>query len=108
MQSRRMFRRYDLSFPVRIRVEGGRNHVWSAGQTRDISSRGIYVSAQEIIAVGAEVEMYITLPKITRGTEAFVHAFGRVLRVEEPKETQDAVGVAAMIERYDITRGAST
>jgi len=56
---------------------------------------------------GTEVDFTLTLPpEITRGTEVFVRAHGRVIRVDKRvEENQDAVGVAAVIERYDIVRG---
>jgi hypothetical protein len=105
MNDRRTLGRYDLSFPARIRLEGSQKSMWREGQTRDISSQGVYLQAQESIPVGSRVEMYFTLPEqFTRGAHVFIHAFGRVLRVEKREEAQDTIGVAAMIERYDITR----
>ena len=52
----------------------------------------------------------LTLPtEITQGTEVFVRAHGRVIRVDKRvEEDQDAVGVAAVIERYDIIRGETS
>jgi c-di-GMP-binding flagellar brake protein YcgR len=105
MNERRTLGRYDLPFPARIRLKDNRQSMWSEGQTRDISAQGVYLRAQEGIPVGAHVEMYFTLPeKVTQGAKVFIHAFGRVLRVEKREEAQDTIGVAAMIERYDITR----
>jgi hypothetical protein len=53
------------------------------------------------------VDFTLTLPaEITRGSEVFVRAHGRVVRVD--KQTDDdheSIGVAAVIERYDIIRG---
>ena len=105
MNERRTLDRYDLSFPVRIRLEGSQQSMWSEGQTRDIAAQGVYLRAQEGIPVGSHVEMYFTLPeKVTRGAKVFIHAFGRVLRVEKREEAQERIGVAATIARYDITR----
>jgi hypothetical protein len=49
----------------------------------------------------------LTLPaEITRGTEVFVRAHGRVVRVDKRQdEEHESVGIAAVIERYDIIRG---
>jgi hypothetical protein len=49
----------------------------------------------------------LTLPaEITHGTEVFVRALGKVVRVERRMEEGTArMGVAAVIERYDIIRG---
>jgi hypothetical protein len=49
----------------------------------------------------------MTLPaEITHGTEVFVRALGKVVRVERRMEDGNTrMGVAAVIERYDIIRG---
>jgi len=78
-----------------------------SGQTRDISTRGVYFTMQDDLAPGAEVDFTLTLPaEITRGSEVFVRAHGRVIRVDKrTDDDHDTVGVAAVIERYDIVRG---
>jgi hypothetical protein len=62
---------------------------------------------QKELSPGTEVDFTLTLPaEITRGSEVFVRAHGRVVRVD--KQTDDdheSIGVAAVIERYDIIRG---
>ena len=104
---RRALNRYALSLSARIRLEGCLNDVWSEGQTRDLSVEGVYFQAPESLPVGSRVEMYLALPeKFTPGEKVSIHAFGRVIRAEGAKrEVQQAVGVAAAIERYSITRG---
>jgi hypothetical protein len=76
------------------------------GQTRDISTRGVYFMIEEDLAPGSELDFTLTLPaEITRGTEVFVRAHGRIVRTE--KKTEDGhvrMGVAAVIEKYDIIR----
>ena len=107
MTERRTARRYDLSLPVSIRLPITREPRSHKGQTRDISTRGVYFMMQNELAPGTELDFTLTLPaEITRGTEVFVRAHGRVVRVD--KRTDDAhesIGVAAVIERYDIIRG---
>ena len=107
MTERRMARRYDLSLPVNVRLPINREPRSHNGQTRDISTRGVYFTLQKDLAPGTEVDFTLTLPaEITRGTEVFVRAHGRVVRVDKRAEDdQEAVGVAAVIERYDIIRG---
>jgi hypothetical protein len=107
MTERRMARRYDLSLPVNVRLPINREPRSHNGQTRDISTRGVYFTLQRDLAPGTEVDFTLTLPaEITRGTEVFVRAHGRVVRVDKRVEDdQEAVGVAAVIERYDIIRG---
>ncbi len=107
MTERRAARRYDLSLPVIIRVPieketGSRN-----GKTRDISTRGVYFTIDNDLSTGAELDITLTLPaEITRGTEVYVRAQGKVVRVERrPDGGSERVGIAAVIERYDIIRG---
>ena len=110
MTERRMARRYDLSLPVNVRLPINREPGSHSGQTRDISTRGVYFMMSKDLAPGTEVDFTLTLPaEITRGTEVFVRAHGRVVRVDKHgDEDRDAVGVAAVIERYDIIRGETS
>lgn len=107
MTERRTARRYDLSLPVIVRMPnekptGGRN-----ARTRDISTRGLYFVIDQNLEAGSELDITLTLPaEITQGTEVFVRASGKVVRVEErPRGDENGLGVAALIERYDIIRG---
>jgi hypothetical protein len=105
MNNRRKIRRYDLSFPARIRLKGIKLFSWSPGRTHDISSKGVYLRAHDRIPVGSDVEMYFTVPaEFTLGAAVLIHAFGRVLRVEDQHYAGDMIGFAAIIEQYDITR----
>lgn len=107
MTERRMARRYDLSLPVNIRLPITREPRSHSGQTRDISTRGVYFTMQNELAPGTELDFTLTLPaEITRGTEVFVRAHGRVIRVDKRTDDEhETIGVAAVIERYDIIRG---
>jgi uncharacterized protein YjhX (UPF0386 family) len=107
MTERRTARRYDLSLPVIIRIPAEQVVDSREGKTRDISTRGLYfVIAQELQA-GSELDITLTLPaELTHGTEVFVRAMGKVVRVEPRSEDgHERMGVAAVIERYDIIRG---
>lgn len=109
MTERRLARRYDLALPVVVHLTVNKEAPHS-GQTRDISTRGVYFTLQKELSPGTELDFTLTLPaEITQGTEVFVRAHGRVVRVDREKELETAanVGVAAVIERYDIIRGQS-
>jgi hypothetical protein len=56
---------------------------------------------------GSDLDITLTLPaEITNGTDVFVRAQGKVVRVERRvEEGEPRMGVAAVIERYDIIRG---
>ena len=107
MTERRTTRRFDLSLPVIVRVPLQRAMDSQKGKTRDISPRGLYFVITQDVEAGSEIDITLTLPaEITNGTEVFVRALGKVLRVERRIEDGSArTGVAAVIERYDIIRG---
>ncbi len=109
MAERRTTRRYDLSLPVIVRVPTERATDTQKGKTRDISPRGLYFIVAQDLQAGSEIDITLTLPaEITHGTEVFVRAVGKVVRVERRTE-EDSIrmGVAAVIERYDIIRGGA-
>jgi c-di-GMP-binding flagellar brake protein YcgR len=107
MTERRNARRYDLSLPVIIRIPTERLVDTQKGKTRDISTRGVYFVLEQDLEAGSELDITLTLPaEITQGSEVFVRALGKVVRVEKRLEDGTArLGVAAVIERYDIIRG---
>jgi c-di-GMP-binding flagellar brake protein YcgR len=109
MTERRTARRYDLSLPVVIRIPAQRVATTQNGKTRDISTRGLYFVIDQDLQAGSELDITLTLPaEITNGTDVLVRALGKVVRVETRiEDTTSRMGVAAVIERYDIIRGES-
>jgi c-di-GMP-binding flagellar brake protein YcgR len=107
MTERRTARRYDLTLPILIRVPTKRAADSQNGKTRDISTRGLYFVIDQDLQAGSELDITLTLPaEITHGPEVLVRAMGKVVRVERRKEDDsERLGVAAVIERYDIVRG---
>jgi len=107
MTERRTTRRYDLSLPIIIRGPAHQALDSQQGKTRDISTRGLYFVVDQKMESGSQLDMTLTLPsEVTRGSAVFVRALGRVIRVERRMEDGSArMGVAAVIERYDIIRG---
>jgi c-di-GMP-binding flagellar brake protein YcgR len=107
MTERRTTRRYDLTLPIIIRVPAERAPDSQQGKTRDISTRGLYFVVDQNLESGSPLDITLTLPtEITHGSEVFVRAHGKVVRVERRMEDGSArMGVAAVIERYDIIRG---
>jgi len=107
MTERRTTRRYDLTLPIIIRVPAERAPDSQHGKTRDISTRGLYFVVDQNMESGSPLDITLTLPtEMTHGSEVFVRAHGKVVRVERRMEDGSArMGVAAVIERYDIVRG---
>jgi hypothetical protein len=106
MNERRTARRYDLSLPVIIRIPVETENSSRNGKTRDISTRGVYFMIDQDLGAGTEIDITLTLPsEITRGSEVLVRAMGKVVRVDKRTENGSSrVGVAAVIERYEIVR----
>lgn len=104
---RRTTRRYDLSLPVIIRVPAEKTQDLQQGKTRDISTRGLYFVMDQNLEAGSELDLTMTLPsEVTQGSEVFVRALGKVVRIEQRMEDGNPrMGVAAVIQRYDIIRG---
>ena len=106
MTERRTAQRYDLSLPIIIRMPVEKEILSRNGKTRDISTRGVYFMIDRDLTPGAEIDITLTLPaEVTRGSEVFVRAMGKVVRVEKkPENGSSRVGVAVVIERYEIIR----
>jgi c-di-GMP-binding flagellar brake protein YcgR len=111
MSERRNARRYDLALPVMIRIPSDGADIPTSGsrkgKTLDISTRGMYFTVEQDVQAGSEVDITLTLPsEITHGSDVFVRAAGKVVRVDPRSEARNMrLGVAAVIERYDIVRG---
>jgi len=106
MTDRRTARRYDLSLPVIIRLPIDKEVSARNGKTRDISTRGVYFTLEDELNSGSELDITLTLPaEVTHGSEVFIRAMGKVVRVDRrPDNGSTRVGVAAVIERYEIIR----
>jgi len=105
MAERRNARRYDLLLPVMVRVPTAVTDL-QGGETRDISTRGLYFVTEQDFQAGSELDITLTLPaELTHGSDVFVRAAGKVVRVDPRTKARNMrLGVAAVIERYDIVR----
>jgi hypothetical protein len=110
MSERRIARRYDLSLPVLVRIPAQGFAETQNGRTRDISTKGLYFVIDQDVQAGSSLDIMLTLPReMTSGDEVLVKASGKIVRVESRKEDgNERLGVAAIIERYDIMRGAAS
>ncbi len=110
MTERRTTRRYDLSLPVMIRGSVERTRWPQRGKTLDVSTRGLYFVIDHEVETGSNLDITLTLPaEITQGADVLVRALGKVIRVERRTEDgKERLGVAAVIERYDIIRGETS
>ena len=109
MEERRTARRYDLTLPISVRFAAEKILARQEGRTRDISTRGLYFVIDRDLDAGSELDITLTLPaEITHGADVYVRAQGKVVRVERRlEEGEPRMGVAAVIDRYEIIRSQS-
>jgi hypothetical protein len=73
------------------------------GKTRNISPHGIYFIVEPSVTAGTTLDITVLLSsEIAPGPAALVRARATVVRVEDRSPT--LVGVAAVIEKYEIVR----
>jgi hypothetical protein len=74
------------------------------GKTHDVSTRGLYFTSTQRLAVGTRIGLSLTLPlDATDGSRVLVDAKAKVVRVEEnPDNGAGRVGIAAVIDSYNI------
>jgi hypothetical protein len=96
---KRSTRRFSLELPISVKfVNNGRRE--SAGRTRDVSSRGVFMYLDTEISEGAPIEFVMTLPaEVTLAEPIRVRCTGKVLRVTRAEQEQ---GVAVAIDKYDF------
>ncbi len=109
MAERRVARRYDLTLPISIRFGVERISARQEGRTRDISTKGLFFVIGRDVETGSDLDITLTLPaEIVNGADVLVRAQGKVVRVEKRfEEGETKMGVAAVIERYDIVRSGN-
>jgi hypothetical protein len=106
MKDRRTARRYDLSLPVIVGPPTGGDTASRTGKTRDISARGVYFTTNNALDTDGVLNLKMTLPsEATDGSEVFIRATGKVIRVDKRSGFGDQnVGVAAVFEMHEIVR----
>ena len=107
MAERRAAHRYEISATVVVRR-------WSKDVTlefahvvtRDVSTRGIYFTGNQPFAVGTRMGLFLTLPlQVSNYSQVIVKAKAIVVRIEEdPDDLAELVGIAALIDSYDIVQ----
>jgi hypothetical protein len=97
---RRGSRRFSMKLPLTVRLPAGEVVAEESAETRDVSFRGLYFTADAGLEPGTSIEFVLTLPReITMAGEVRIRCMGEVLRVEPLGERR---GVAARIDRYEI------
>jgi hypothetical protein len=105
MEERRTAHRYKISVAVAVRHRSkAMASEFVLAETLDVSTRGIYFTSNQRLAVGTRVRLSLTLPlQAADSSWLVVDAKARVVRVEEnPQNVAGRVGIAAVIDNFNI------
>lgn len=99
-------RRFDMRLPAIVQLEGAKQFYT---ETQNVSARGVFFYLEHALAAGTRLEVTLTFPPHVTLTDAVrVRFVARVIRTEAPLPSA-RVGIAALIENYEILRsGGST
>lgn len=98
VRERRATRRYGLELSIAFRRVGLGENDLLLGKTRNISTRGMYFTTHQPLALNEVLDFSLTLPGLTHGADVLITGRARVLRVV-PNEP---AGVAVVTEEYHI------
>ena len=102
IKEQRRSQRFQLTLPMTV-VRGSRGEINKIGETRNLSSTGVYFVVGDAIESGSLLEFVITLPdEIAITGPVRLLCKGKVTRVEQQEDA--LMGVAATIERYEFQR----
>jgi len=103
---RRSTHRYELSVPIAVWSASSDYASKHIGKTCVVSTAGVYFTIDSKFDPRTAIGFVITLPaKATGGTDVFIRGVGRVLRVEE---NGDDFEVAAVFDRYEVSRDTNS
>ncbi|HTC86925.1 MAG TPA: PilZ domain-containing protein [Bryobacteraceae bacterium] len=96
---KRKAQRFELKLPLEL-IRKGSQALSEHGETKNLSSVGVFFEAGATLGIGEPVEYMITLPSTAGHSDHKVrlHCLGKVVRISP--ET----GVAATLERYEFVR----
>ena len=103
MPEARSGKRFPLQLPIDV--------LGKKGVTKNVSGAGVYLEADETLAVGSAIELDLTLPaeEIGGSADVHVHCIGHVVRVDPPgKREGERGGVACVIDHYKMVRSERT
>jgi hypothetical protein len=95
---RRSQTRKPVEIPVKVRPPDGPE---LQGLTRDLSSNGIFLYSDGVLAAGSKLELVVMLPAgVGMGPGGWTLCQASVVRVEEADDK--GVGVAATLDRIEL------
>lgn len=98
-QDRRSRKRIPTQVPVQIKPTAG---AVLSGQTRDLSTSGIFLYTDAQLSEGSDLEIILVLPpELTDGEKRWACCQASVVRVE-PSSQGGNIGMAASIRRFEL------
>lgn len=98
-EERRSHKRIPAKVPVKIKPTGGAEQT---GQTRDLSSSGMFLYTDAQFSEGSELEIILILPpELTNGEKRWACCQASVVRVEATGQDGN-FGMAASIRRFEL------
>jgi hypothetical protein len=95
----RTTRRFTLQLPLTVKVD----NTGLDAKTKDVSARGVFFYMDSAPEQGSAIEFTLTLPPEITLTESIkVKCNGKVVRVDQPKNGDGQIGIAAAIDQYDF------
>ncbi len=93
-----------MRLPVRILRNGIRSFS-GAGETRNLSSGGVFFVSDARVEAGEPIEYTIhLLPSPESPHRVWLRCLGKVTRAQASAEGGDEFGIAATLERYEFVR----
>ncbi len=94
--------RFPIDEPVSATWTNGGAHT-SVGQTRDVSTAGVFFYADFKPMEGSSIELVLTFPPELTNSESSMSVLckGKVVRVE-PDAMEGKTGVSVQIESYEV------
>src|SRR5438876_283899 len=89
---RRTTRRYDLSLPVLVRIPTEKESDSKKGNTRDISTRGLYFVMDQDPQAGSQLDLVLTLPTAMSAPDRVGSQLDLVLTLPLAMSAPDRVG----------------
>jgi PilZ domain len=108
MEERRVAHRYKLPLAVvvkRLPLDDAPGELRVT--TRDVSTSGVYFTSDQRLALGIQLDLSLTLPpEVTQGSAVVIDAQARVMRVDERSGVAERFGIAAVIDKFNVSRAA--
>lgn len=101
MAERRAAHRYQLSLPILVVVNANGCASTYMGETREVSTKGVYFILEHALDRGALIDFTLTFPR-NQESSLIVRASGKISWVHQRHGS--GFGMGASIEQYAISR----